>query len=264
VPRQRLYIDESGDHTVAAVTPANWDKRYLCLFGCSLEFDYCGGEFQKSFEDLKRTHFSVEMDEQVILHREEICRKSGTFACLRDPKANRAFQEHLLRLVRGAKFRAFAVVIDKQASQNRHYGLADSNPYHISLAIMMERYCGWLNFTRQQGDVMAESRGGTEDKQLKAAYKSICTYGSRWREADFFTRSLTTCEIKVKPKAANVCGLQLSDQLAYGARRRILEEHGISKPLTGFEKELADLVEAKYNRHYYDGRVAGYGKMFIT
>jgi len=75
---------------------------------------------------------------------------------------------------------------------------------------------------------------------------------------------LTAGEIKIKPKLANIPGLQLSDHVAYAAKRRILEENGRAKALTGFEKEVADVLEGKYNRHLYNGRVNGYGKVFLT
>jgi len=264
VQRQRLYIDESGDHAVAGVKPSSWDKRYLCLFGCSFDFDYCLNALQSDVNALKAAHFGVELDDPVILHREDISSKRGVFACLRDNAKNREYQEHFLRFLAAVRFRAFAVVIDKLSTKNSWYGLTDSNPYHISLLAILERYCGWLRFTRQVGDVLAESRGGREDQQLKAAYRAICKGGSRYRPPAFFSSVLTSQEIKLKPKAANIPGLQISDHLAYAAKRRILEENNRAKPLTGFEKEIADALEAKYNRHEYNGRINGYGKVFLT
>jgi len=203
------------------------------------------------------------MDEPIVLHREDICAKSGAFKCLSDSSKNRLFQEDLLRFIAASDFRAFAVVIDKSLTQNRHYGLSDANPYHISLAIMLERYCGWLRFSKQVGDVLAEGRGGREDKQLKAAYQAVCNGGARYFKPEFFSSILTTSDIKIKAKSADVPGLQLADLLAYAAKRRILEEQDRAKPLTGFEKEVADLLESKYNRHSYDGRIVGYGKIFL-
>jgi hypothetical protein len=128
---------------------------------------------------------------------------------------------------------------------------------------MMERYCGWLNFTKREGDVLAESRGCREDLQLKSAYKTVYKSGTRFREADFFQAVLTSKEIKIKRKTENVAGLQLADLFAYPARRQILYGARIGPPLTGFTQQMATLLERKYNRNVYTEDVAGYGKVFL-
>jgi hypothetical protein len=99
---------------------------------------------------------------------------------------------------------------------------------------------------------------------LKAAYREIHAGGSSFKAASFFQRTLSSKEIKIKPKVANVPGLQLSDLLAYPAKMRMLEEHGRNKPTTGFTKEVADLIEKKYNRRYANAQVSGYGKIFLA
>jgi hypothetical protein len=76
---------------------------------------------------------------------------------------------------------------------------------------------------------------------LKAAYREIHAGGSSYKAASFFQRTLSSKEIKIKPKIANIPGLQLADLLAYPAKMRMLEEHGRNKPATGFTKEMADL-----------------------
>lgn len=262
-PSQRLYIDESGDHTTKGVTLAQWDKRYLCLYGISLNLNYCRDFFNPRIEELKLRHFADEPDDPVILHREQMVAKVGPFAVLRDAMKNAAFREDFMRLVDESRFRAFAVLIDKISTGSRFYGLSDSHPYHIGLLAMLERYCGWLRFSNQRGDVLAESRGGREDKQLKAAYREIHQGGSRFRSPQFFQGSLSSGEIKLKLKEANIAGLQLADLLAYPAKRRILEEQGKGSPTSGFTKELADLLEKKYNRRFYNDQVAGYGKICL-
>jgi len=260
MPKQRLYIDESGDHTVRAVTQSQWDKRYLCLLGCALDFDYCRDTFQAAFEALKRRHFAHDLDEPVILHREDLVAKRGPFKVLHDPAINKAFCEDLLGFIADTKMTAYAVVIDKLAIQTRYYGPISSHPYHIGLLAMLERYCGSLSFSRKTGDVLAEARGGREDQLLKSAYMSIYTGGTSYRPGEFFQKTLTSREIKIKPKMQNIPALQLADLLAHPIKRRILEECGISPPATGFAKEMADVVEAKFNRRYANGQVKGYGK----
>lgn len=155
------------------------------------------------------------------------------------------------------------VVIDKKAHIER-YGSAAFHPYHYCLAVLLERYCGFLNRIHGQGDVMAESRGGTEDRQLRAAYQSIWQNGTHFRTPQFFQQALTSKEIKLKPKAANIAGLQVADLLAYPCKQEILLAHErIQDPGDVFGKEISRCVASKYNRRLSDGRVKGYGQVFL-
>jgi predicted TPR repeat methyltransferase len=128
---------------------------------------------------------------------------------------------------------------------------------------MLQRYCGYLNHVSRQGDVMAESRGGKEDRLLKASYQWVYERGAWICNAEFFQKALTSRELKVKPKSANIAGLQLADLLAHPIRQAVLREHGcISEAPSRFVQEVLDAVADKFNRHLYDGRVAGYGIVF--
>ena len=124
----------------------------------------------------------------------------------------------------------FAVVIDKLTTATRYYGPVSTHPYHIGLLAMMGRYCGWLKFSRTTGDVLAEARGGREDLLLKSAYLSIHSGGTSYRPSTFFEKTLTSKEMKVKPKTQNIAALQMADLLAHPIKRRILEECGIAPP----------------------------------
>lgn len=228
-----------------------------------MDMAYCKDSFNSNLEEFKRKHFGEELDDPVILHREQVVSKVGCFAVLRNPERNAAFREDFLKLIDGARFTAFSVVIDKINTENRYYGISDSHPYHIGLLAMLERSCGFYRFYRSTGDVLAEARGGREDTLLKAAYREIHAGGSSFFPASFFQAFLSSKEIKLKPKSANIAGLQLADLLAYPSKRRILEECGIGSPCTGFTKEVADLIERKYNRRYANGQVKGYGKICL-
>lgn len=261
--KQRLYIDESGDHSIKGVRPTQWDKRYLCLLGCQFDEEYCRQIFSPSLAEFKIKHFGDEFDDPVILHREEIAAKTRPFHVLKDQTKNTLFCSELLKLFEDAQFTAFSVVIDKVSTSGKWYGLSDSHPYHNGLLAMLERYCGKLKFSRNTGDVMAESRGGREDNLLKTAYRAIYDGGSSFYAPEFFQNALSSKEIKIKPKIANIPGLQISDLLAYPAKMRMLEELKRNRPTVGFTKEIADVLEKKYNRRYANNQVNGYGKIFL-
>lgn len=260
--RYRLYIDESGDHTYyESADPA---KRCLGLTGIFIESEYYRTTFQPEMERLKQKHFPHNPDEPVILHRADIINRRGPFWRLRDTEKEQAFNRDLLQFIREQDYLIITVVIDKNAHIER-YGEVAYHPYHYCLAALLERYCGFLNFYNAQGDVLAESRGGTEDRQLKEAYRTVYKAGTQWRGTEYFKRSLTSSEVKVKPKSANIAGLQLSDLLAYPSKQEILiEEQRLDDPGDNFGKQICQRIQVKYNKQVYQGRIKGYGKIFLS
>ncbi|MFQ6116129.1 MAG: DUF3800 domain-containing protein [bacterium] len=154
-------------------------------------------------------------------------------------------------------------MIDKKAHVER-YGVAAFHPYHYSLSAMLERYCRFLKFYNAKGDVLVESRGGKEDHQIKMAYRTVYHSGTQFRAPDFFQKTLTSNEIKIKPKSSNIAGLQLSDLLAYPCKQEILlEQRRISKPEGMFGKEICRRIGGKYIHEVRSGRVYEYGKIFL-
>ncbi len=259
--RYRLYVDESGDHTYYELEdPA---KRYLGLTGIFIESESYRTAFQPGMERLKQEHFPHNPDEPVVLHREDIVNRRGPFWRLRDAEKERAFNDELLQFMREQDYCIIAVVIDKKTHIER-YGEAAYHPYHYCLAALLERYCGFLNFHDVQGDVLAESRGGTEDRQLKEAYRALHNAGTQWRGTEFFRGCLTSSEIKLKQKSRNIAGLQLADLLAHPAKQEILaQEKRIADSGDNFGKQIRHCIEDKYNRHLFDGRTKGYGRIFL-
>lgn len=256
----RIYIDESGDHTYYSLADA--DKRYLGLVGCIIEADYYRTTFHPVLEALKQKHFPHNPDEPVILHRKDIINCKGPFWRLRDMNTRQVFDQDFLRFLAEQKYVLIAVVIDKKAHTER-YGEAAFHPYHYCLTAMLERYCGFLNFYNAKGDVVAESRQGKEDRELKAAYQTLYETGTQWRGCDFFRKVLTSHELKLKPKTANIAGLQVADLLAYPSKQEILMSEKRICKLGTFSKDISKVIQDKYNKQIYQGKVEGYGKIFL-
>jgi hypothetical protein len=262
--RYRLYIDESGDHTFENLDSS--PKRYLGILGCFIEAEYYRGAFQPKLEQLKQKFFPHSPDEPMILHRREIIDKSGRFWRLRDPEVEKNFNNDLLKFFEATDYKVVAVVIDKKSHIER-YQAAAFHPYHYCIAALLERYCGFLNFCNAVGDVLAEQRGGKEDMQLKEAYRRTYESGTTQRGSEFFQKSLTSKEIKIKPKSANIAGLQLADLLAYPCKNEILFENDRITDQDWqsqkFSQEICKCLSEKYNRHIFNGRISGYGKVFL-
>ncbi len=258
--RFRCYIDESGDHTWELL--ADPARRYLCLLGCWFKgADY--RQFHADLEQLKQEHLPHNPDEPLVLHRSDILNAKGQFWRLADPVVRRDFDHSLLALCERARFLMTAVVIDKAALLERYP--TPAHPYHLALGFLLQRYCGYLNHTSRVGDVMAESRGGAEDRLLKDSYQLVYQRGAwqHWRAA-FFQTALTTKELKLKPKSHNIAGLQLADILAHPVKQAVLCEEGrLPEGLAGFAQQLVETVRPKFNRHLYSGRIEGYGTVLF-
>ena len=70
-----------------------------------------------------------------------------------------------------------------------------------------------------KGDVMVESRGGKEDMRLKKSFRRILEQGTHHLSSEDLQNHFTSKELKVKPKKANVSGLQIADLIAHPTRR---------------------------------------------
>jgi len=257
--RYRLYIDESGDHVFKHLDHPS--HRFLCLLGCFFQGrEYVA--FHDALEDFKRRHIPHSPDEPVVLHREDIINRRHCFWRLRNPRAAEAFDSDLVALIADASFRMVAVVIDKEALVERYP--TPAHPYHLALDFMLQRYCGFLNHVNRRGDVMAESRGGKEDHLLRDSYARAFERGAWMVKAEVFQRALTSGKIKLRKKTSDIAGLQLADLLAHPIRQSILIEKGmIHGPLKPFPARLVNLVGDKFNKHLYQGKVWGYGKVLF-
>lgn len=280
----RLYIDESGDHTYGkkelgefkiklkekvVSIPVNHypqletpDKRYLALVGSIIEAEKYRTTFHPALESLKQKYFLYDPDEPVTLHREDIINKRGHFWRLRDTEQEKAFNNDLLAFLREMEYTIITVVIDKKSHIKRYQEFA-YHPYHYCLGAMLERYSGFLHFYNAKGDVLAESRGGKEDNQLKEAYRSMYNSGTQFRKPKFFHDVLTSKEVKIKPKSANIAGLQLSDILAHPLKQEILLENNrlSNSGREIFGRKICEIIKEKYNN--YKEKIYGYGKVFL-
>jgi len=256
----RLYIDESGDHVYKLLDePAH---RYLALLGVWFRQGPDYTAFADSLGGFKRAIFGPRPDKPVILTRSAIINRRGAFGILCQPEVRERFDRGLLEVVRTAMFTVACVVIDKKRQVETYSD--PFHPYHYCLVALLERYCGWLNYKNARGDVMAESRGREEDVQLKQAYRRAYESGTAFFGREQFQRALTTHDMKLEKKGADIPGLQLADMLAHPVKQSMLAARGvIPKPGDVFGRELLSAVAGKFNLNERTGEVEGYGKKWL-
>jgi hypothetical protein len=259
--KYRMYIDEIGNSDLGASLDPN--HRYLSLTGVIVSLAYVGTDLNPRIEDLKRRYFGSHPDDPVILHRKDMVNQRGPFVGLQEPAVRDAFDAELMALIRDLDYVVITAVIDKLAHLRQYHAWV-YDPYHYCLTILMERYARWLAEHNVRGDVMAESRGKREDMRLKAEFSRIYLDGTASIPHAYFVRWLTSSQLKVKPKSANVSGLQLADLIAHPSFICTKARHDGQNLPVNFGGQAAQILEAtKYRRRVWDGRIVGYGTKWL-
>ncbi len=256
-PHYRLYVDEVGNPDLESSNDPN--HRFLSLTGVVLELSYVAQVLHKQMEELKSKFFGAHPDEPIILHRKEMVNAAGPFVSLKEPARKEEFDAELLDLLSAWNYIVITVCLDKKAHKET-YTTWRYDPYHYCLAVLLERFVFFLNRKEASGDVMAESRGGKEDTRLKRSFARLYETGTQFVAADQFQKALTSSQLKVKPKANNISGLQVADLLAHPSRNEVLNEQGLlSREIAPFAKRVIEILQRKYDQQ--GGRV--FGKKFL-
>lgn len=252
-----MYIDEVGNSDLNS--SENPLHRFLSLTGVIIDLDYVGLVLHSQMEKLKSKYFDSHPDDPVIFHRKEILNAKPPFEVLRDEMTRDRFDREILALLERWEYTVISVCLDK----NRHketYQVWRYDPYHYCLAILLERFAFFLEQTKAKGDVMAESRGGKEDMRLKKSFSKLWKEGTEYLAPERFHEVLTSKQLKVKPKANNISGLQLADLIAHPSRNEILRENDLlNRPLHPFGKKVIEILQKKY----YQRGDRVFGKKFI-
>jgi hypothetical protein len=237
----------------------NPNHRFLSLSGVVLELGYVDKVVHPQMEELKKKYFGSHPDDPIIFHRKEMVNSHAPFEALSKPAVREAFDHELLGLMQRWEYRVISVCLDKKRHKDT-YTTWRYDPYHYCLAMLLERFALFLERTSAVGDVMAESRGGKEDKRLKASFEKLWEEGTDYVKPERFQRAVTSRQLKVKPKANNISGLQLADMLAHPSRNEILAEQGLLPRETGeFGRKVIAILQKKYDSE--GGRI--YGKKFL-
>lgn len=244
--KYRMYVDESGNSDLNDTGDPN--SRFLSLTGVVIDLEHVRHKVHPEMESLKVRYFDSHPDEPIILHRSDIMNRRGAFQPLRDSRINNAFVTEILKRLREWEYVVITVCLDKKNHVKRS-GAWSRDPYHYCMEILLERFCTLMGGLHSTGDVMAESRGGKEDRRLKDEFRKLWASGTDSREPESIQRLLTSRELKVKPKSANTAGLQLADLIANPSRSEILAENGLlGRELGTFAKEIVEVLREKYYR----------------
>ena len=263
-PTFRMYVDENGNANYKGrVNLANPSNRFLCLTGVIMR-RATHDTLTQQINALKLKYFgSVD----IILHRQEIISGEGPFAVLKDSVIRDEFDSDMLQIISDLPYRVISVVIDKKTLVER-YRENTQDPYAIALEFLMQRYLYWMEGISTFGDtlcgdIMAEARGKGDDRITKETYRRIY-HGGGYNSLNNASQFYSSSEIKLKPKKANIAGLQFVDIISHPARRYILSQSNLAMNLSprSFEQRIVDvLVEKKFRRQ--NGQIKSFGTIFF-
>ena len=259
----RMYIDEVGNHDMKESLSEN--ERYLTLFGVWTSYEHVVNVIQPEMNSIKQEFFPGDPDIPIIFHRKDITRFRGPFSILFSDKEKREqFGDRMLRAYQEWEYTAVAITIDKLEHLSR-YNVWRHAPYHYCLEVLLERHVLFLHYRELQGDVMIESRNATLDEKLKNSFRRLYLEGTRHLPPELLQSHLTSKEIKLKKKSANIVGLQLADLLAHAAFYDVLVEYGIIEEQTSeYGVKISEILNSsKYNRDDSTGNIIGYGKKLL-
>jgi len=255
--KHRIYVDEVGNSDLDSSDDPN--HRYLSLTGVIVDLTHIEQVIHPEMESLKARFFRHHPDEPVILHRKEMINAKGQFDVLRIENTRQQFDKALLAHLRSWSYVVVSVCLDKKRHKET-YTVWRHDPYHYCLAVLLERFVFFLERAKAVGDVMAESRGGRDDRRLKDSFMRLWEKGTDYISPDRFQKVLTSKQLKVKSKINNIAGLQLADLVAHPSRNEILREQRLlERELAPFAQEVIGVLQGKYDQS--GGRL--FGKKFL-
>jgi hypothetical protein len=258
--KYRFYVDEVGNSDLGA--SGNPNHRYLSLTGVILELAYVQDTVFPAVESLKQRYFNSHPDEPIIFHRKELVNKKPPFDALLDTSIEKSFNSDLLKLLTDLDYVVITVLIDKLEHKTR-YQVWRFDPYHYCLTVLVERFVLWLQDRNAVGDVLAESRGGKEDRRLKDSFERVFEQGSDYIKPDIFAAHLTSRQLKVKPKSNNIAGLQIADLLAHPSYRALLARRNNQDLPANFGGEMAKILEDSKLHRSLTGQINGWGRKWL-
>lgn len=253
--RYRLYIDEVG---TADMRPGlKEQQRFLSLTGVIVNLTYSLETLTPRLESLKERYFGTPANDPVVMHRRDVMLGREPFSALENPAIREAFNADLMALLTDLDFTVITATIDKTEHLAK-YRVWQAHPYHYCLTVIVERYVWWLRH-KGTGDVMAESRGTSEDRALRNAFRRIYEGGTDQMARSEINSRLTSAELKLRKKAANVAGLQLADIVAYPSWKWMMAQRFHNQPLVGMTAVVAALLDTTKYRRSSTGKIIGYG-----
>jgi hypothetical protein len=169
---------------------------------------------------------------------------------MKDANFCQLFYQRLNQLIADLEITIVACAIKKQQHMER-YGLDALDPYHLSLNILVERFCFVLGKQEKRGMLIAEARDTTLNHQLELAWLNTKISGTRYMQAVDIENRIESLTLRTKKD--KVAGLEIADAIVTPIARKIL---GRSSRIN------TEIIKSKMRKNSL-GEVTGYGLVVL-
>jgi hypothetical protein len=206
-----VFLDESGDHSLAKIDPQ------YPLFGLAgvLMENGAHSACSSALSSWKAKFFGA----NVCLHMQEITRNLGHFGVLTDALKRAKFYSELQSHLDQHVFMLVCSVILKDKHLQQYQGAAH-NPYYLTLEFLVERFYFEMRDRRSKAGFVAESRQAHLDRALQAQYAALLANGTPFVKGSELRRYLAP-KIQFQGKHPDAIGLQIADLAAGPTCRKI-------------------------------------------
>ena len=194
------------------------DPQYplFVLGGVIVDVAYAKGEMSERLNAFKRELLG---SDQLILHTADIVRNRNGFERLANPAFRAHFYDELNLLLASLQYQIVACAIRKEAYLER-YGLAAIDPYHLGLEVLVERFCYEVGKQVGAGVIVAERRDRFLDRQLRLAWLTLKSGGTRFVQAEQVASRMKG--MALRGKEDGIAGLQVADLVVTPIGRSLL------------------------------------------
>jgi hypothetical protein len=235
-----VYVDESGDHGLTCIDE-NYPVFVLCF--CVFQKKYYS---EKVTPDLRKLKFEIFGHDMVILHEQDLRRKTGAFRLMNKEKRE-TFLNSLDSLINHSDFTLFSSVIDKRKLKRGE--VQDFHIYHLAMRLGLEKLYRFLHSKTQHirtTHIVCEARGKAEDQALELEFLRVCSGQNDLRLPLPF-------ELIIADKKSNSEGLQFADLAARPV--------GLSAFRPDQSNRAFKILEKKFHRNS-GGEIIGHGISF--
>ena len=239
-----LFLDESGDHNLTAI-----DSQHpiFVLGGIIADKHYALGEMTYKLNSFKKELFGTT---DITLHTADFTRQKNGFEQMKKPDFCAEFYRKLNMLIAELDITVLACAIKKEQHMNK-YGLEAIDPYHLSLNVLVERFCFVIGKDAPKGHIIAEARDATLDRQLDLAWLILKVSGTKFVQATDINQRIDNLSLKTKQD--KLAGLEIADAIVTPIARRILQRNS---------KVDIEIIKSKMRKNYL-GEITGYGLVVL-
>lgn len=234
-----MYLDESGDATLNL--GANNDFPILTIAGCIFEDEYYKGYADPFFRHFKQFFFG---SPDVVLTSRMIRRQLGPCAILADSTVRKYFYSDLNSIISRLRVVIIATIIFKECYCNLRMA-GETNAYNLSFDFLLERFQYFL-YPHDNGKMIFESRGNSENKSIRDTYKSRKAHGTKYTKSFHLINRLS-----FNKKIQNDTGLQIADLVAYPISQSFLYPNR--------NNPAYEVIRGKLRKDQRTGNVMGFG-----